>query len=94
VMVEGRPYPHLGVMSMALSAISDALETDIGDTVPETASTVPDWYRWFNPISKRWYAARTTPLANPRAGAVLVSAKTYGGLITAVVHSSPDSAGV
>ena len=71
---------------MALTAISNELEADTGGTEPELG-----WYRWFNPITGRWYAARTTPLADPKSGAMLVSAETYGELMTAVVRSSPTS---
>lgn len=70
---------------MALTAISEEAEADTGDICP-------DWYRWLSP-SGRWYAARTAPLTTPGSGAMIVSAETYGGLLTAVLHSSPTSAG-
>lgn len=68
---------------MALAAITDAEEADTG--LP-----IPDWYRWLSPTG-RWYAARTAPLPDPKAGAMIVSADTLGDLMTAVVHSSPDA---
>ncbi len=67
---------------MALAAITDTEEADTG-------RTSPDWYRWLSP-SGRWYAARTAPLPDPKAGAMIVSANTYGELLTAVVHASPE----
>lgn len=66
---------------MALAAISDVVEADIGDARPE-------WHHWHSPTG-RWYAARTAPLADPKTGAMIVSADTLGDLMTAVVHASP-----
>jgi hypothetical protein len=69
---------------MTLTAISDA--------VNDTANPWPDWYRWYNPITKRWWAARTSVPMDPRLDVMLISASSYGDLLTAAVHASPHLA--
>lgn len=72
---------------MALAAIADAEATE--ETV--RGHIRPEWHRWQSPATGRWWAARTVPLPDPTTGSMIVSAETLGDLMTAVVHSSPDS---
>lgn len=71
---------------MALTATPAALTADTDDVWPE-------WHRWFNPITKRWWAARTSVPIGTRSDVMLISAKTYGALLTKAVNASGASAG-
>ena len=72
---------------MALTATPAALtaDTDFAEAV------WPEWHRWFNPITKRWWAARTSVPVKPLVAVMLISADTYGELLTAAVHASAPS---
>lgn len=78
---------------MTLTATPAALTAD-ADTAGNVWPEWPQWYRWENKDTGRWWAARTSVPINPRLDVMLISADTYGELLTKVVHACAPTARV